>query len=181
MTAALDSMTDYALVPAEAAHAAATWELVRDSGALDLNSPYAYLLLFAEFGDTSRVALTPDGEVAGFVAALRPPRRPNTVFVWQVGVAAAHRGQGLARRLIQSLLASVDPPAEYLEASVTPDNQPSQRLFRSVARAAGAICDEGATYLDAALFPAGAHQPEQLFRIGPLPVPFDNNHNNDKA
>src|SRR5690625_98964 len=41
------------------------WRLARDSGALDLNTSYAYLLFARDFADTCRVAVV-DGEVVGF-------------------------------------------------------------------------------------------------------------------
>ncbi|MEX2375678.1 MAG: diaminobutyrate acetyltransferase, partial [Dehalococcoidia bacterium] len=70
--------------------AAPIWQLVHDDGGLDLNSPYAYLLVCTDFAQTSLVATDATG-VVGFIAAYRPPTRPDATFVWQVGVAKRAR------------------------------------------------------------------------------------------
>ncbi len=154
------------------------WQLARDSASLDLNSPYCYLLLCSHFADTSLVA-EQQGEIVGFVLAYRPPKRidgldgadgPASIFVWQIAVAASHRGAGLARRLLETL---VEQPAvrdvRQLEATVTPSNEASRRLFLGFARRFGASCREEEAF-SADLFPAAAtaHEPEILLSIGPL-------------
>jgi L-2,4-diaminobutyric acid acetyltransferase len=151
--------------------AAAIWRLVRRSGALDVNSPYAYLLLTSHFADTSIVAEW-GGDVVGFVAAYRPPSRLESLFVWQVAVDAAARGHGLGTRLLDGALAT-EAAAEcrYLEATVTPSNASSWALFRGVARRRG-VPGRQETGFEAALFPDGGHEDEILVRIGPLtPAP----------
>ena len=70
-----------------ASDAADLWRLARDSGSLDLNSPYAYLMWCTDFADTAVVATDGD-EVVGFVVGHRPPTDPDSAFVWQVAVAA---------------------------------------------------------------------------------------------
>jgi L-2,4-diaminobutyric acid acetyltransferase len=148
--------------------AAGMWRLARDSGSLDVNSPYAYLLVCSDFAATSVVAEDGDG-LLGFVAAYRPPEDPATVFVWQITVAARAQGQGLGRRLLH---ATVEEPAglRWLTATVTPDNVASLRLFRGFARDLGADCDEQPRF-GPELFPeeVGVHAPELELRIGPLP------------
>lgn len=153
--------------------AAELWYCVRDSGSLDLNSPYAYLLVCSDFADTSLVARDTEG-LLGFVAAYRPPRDPDAIFVWQVAVAARARGRGLGQRLLVSLLASdANRTARELTATVTPDNEASLALFRGVARRLGAGCREQERF-PATLFPdegsGEVHLPELELRIGPLPV-----------
>jgi diaminobutyrate acetyltransferase len=139
---------------------------VREAGVLDLNSSYAYLLLADRFGDTSVVA-EHEGRILGFVAGFLPPRQPDTVFVWQIGVSPEARGLGLGRRLLGRL---VDLPGcrdvSFLETTITPSNEASERLFRSFARHNRADVDVRAGYTTP-LFPDGKEQ-ERLFRIGPL-------------
>lgn len=154
--------------------AAPMWELVRDSGSLDLNSPYLYLLICSDHAATSVVATDDDGTLLGFVAAYRPPTDPGAVFVWQVGVATEARGRGLGRRLLLGLLArEANRDARELTATVTPDNAPSLALFRGVARDLGAGIQERERF-GADLFPhdadPGDHEPEMEVRIGPLPA-----------
>jgi L-2,4-diaminobutyric acid acetyltransferase len=150
------------------ADAASIWRLVRDTGVLDVNSPYCYLLVCRDFAATSLVACV-DGAIVGCALAYRPPPQPDTLFVWQIGVAAAARGRGLGRRLLAGLLAL--PAARdvtHLTATVTPENVASRRLFAGFARGLGVACvvDPAAGFA-AELFDGG-HEREDAIRIGPL-------------
>ncbi|MDX1650466.1 MAG: diaminobutyrate acetyltransferase [Myxococcota bacterium] len=142
-------------------------ELVRRVAKLDANSPYAYLLLCSHFADTGLVRRE-GGRLVAFVLGYRPPGRPDTYFLWQVGVDPACRGRGLAGRMVIDLLRRLEPRGvRFLEATVTPSNEPSAALFRGVARRLEAPCEER-TYFDKDLFPPGdAHEDEVLFRVGP--------------
>lgn len=142
------------------------WQFVADHGGLERNTAYAYLVLADDFADTCVVA-EEGGTLAGFVLGYRPPPRPDTLFVWQVGVAPSHRGQGLARRMILDLLERHAPQVTYLESTVTPSNTASRRLFRSIAEARGTTCHESA-YLTEQHFPEAGHEAEDKFRIGPF-------------
>jgi len=149
--------------------APAIWRLVQDSGVLDVNSSYAYLLWCRHFGETSIVAEL-EGRLAGFIAGFRPPQRPEVIFVWQVGVAEAARGRGLGKRLLKGLIEL--PGARdctHLETTVTPSNEASRALFRAFARDVGAECDVRPEFPEA-MFPDEGHEAEDLFRIGPLPT-----------
>ena len=154
---------------------AAMWRLVDEMGGLELNSAYFYLLFATDFADTGVLAETEDGQLAGFIVGHRPPTRPEAVFVWQVGVAPWMRRQGLARRLLDELLERQPEDVCWLEASVTPDNRASTRLFRAVARDRGVACQER-EYMGAQLFP-NSHAAENLFRIGPLKPQSPNSPN----
>ncbi|MEE4637626.1 MAG: diaminobutyrate acetyltransferase [Wenzhouxiangella sp.] len=145
---------------------AAMWRLVKDMGGLELNSAYFYVLFAKDFADTSIVAESDGGDLAGFIVGHRPPQRAQAVFVWQIGVAPWMRRQGLARRMLEALLAAQTADVRWLEATVSPDNGASTQLFRSIARDLGVECLES-EYLGAPLFPS-AHEAENLFRIGPL-------------
>lgn len=143
------------------------WRLARDSGGLDLNSPYSYLMVCRHFAATSVVADT--GEtLAGFVSAYKPPQTPDVVFVWQVTTGSAFRGQGLGVRMLKAVLVQAAcREVRYMEATVTPGNAASRRTFAHVA------ADMGAPYAEAPCFPADlfpqGHEAEMLFRIGPFP------------
>lgn len=142
------------------------WRFVRDHGGLELNTGYAYIVFGEHHAATSLVAYDDAGILRGFVLGYRPPTRPDALFVWQVGVDPATRGQGLARRMLLRLLDDSDD-VRWLEATVTPSNDASQFLFRSVARDLGVPCDVRA-YLTSDVFPEHGHEAEQLFRIGPF-------------
>jgi L-2,4-diaminobutyric acid acetyltransferase len=144
----------------------ALWQLVQATGALEVNSVYAYVLLATDFGDTCLVA-EQDGELVGAVLGYHPPREPDTAFVWQVGVHPRQQGRGLGLQLLQQWLAlPANAHTRWVSATVADDNAASQALFHRLARELGADC-RVAPHFTADLFPAG-HPPEPLFRIGPL-------------
>lgn len=154
------------ITPARVGDAGDIWSMVVDTGMVEENSAYAYLLLCDHFGATTHVARR-SGELVGFVTAYRIPRRPDTCFVWQVGVSEAARGAGLATRLIDAAVnAGDDGGARWLEATVTEDNDASNRLFRRWAERRSCPWDLSEGY-ERALFPR-PHEAERCYRIGPL-------------
>jgi L-2,4-diaminobutyric acid acetyltransferase len=150
------------------ADGAAMWRLARDSRVLDLNSSYSYLLLAAHFGATSVVADN-GSELVGFVTAYRPPERPGVIFVWQITTASSVRGQGVAGRMLSTLVKlDACKGVDHLETHVTPSNKPSRALFGAFARRLGTQLAEEA-YFPAHLFPAeDPHEEEKLLRVGPF-------------
>nr|WP_255679594.1 diaminobutyrate acetyltransferase [Brevibacillus humidisoli] len=146
---------------------AAMWKLVRDSGVLDQNSAYAYLMYCKFFADTCVIAEWED-EVVGFVTAFCPPTAPDTVFVWQIGVNKQQRGMGVGSKMLRELLQREScKQVRYLEATVSPSNLPSASLFRKAARELGAPCEVTECF-PADLFPGETHETELTFRIGPF-------------
>jgi L-2,4-diaminobutyric acid acetyltransferase len=146
--------------PADGPH---LWALA-DSVGLDLNSPYAYVMWSDYFAGSSTVAEDGDGEIVGFVTGFVAPDSPDTLFVWQVGVAEAARGQGVGGRMLDDLLTRRS--VRWLEATVTPTNEASAALFQRTAHRHGADVERSTVY-PADLFP-GDHEAEVRFRIGPL-------------
>ncbi|GIG70853.1 diaminobutyrate acetyltransferase [Phytomonospora endophytica] len=144
------------------------WRLAREAGSLDVNSPYSYLLWCRDFADTSVVAR--DGErPVGFISGYTRPGRAATLFVWQVAVAPSHRRQGLARRMLDHLADSLAPRGVVnVEATVTPSNESSTRLFTSFAEARGATVTRDVLFAEDHFPAGGAHEAEVLFHIGPL-------------
>lgn len=148
---------------------AAIWRIARDSEVLDLNSSYSYLLWCRDFAATSVVARGRDGEPIAFVTGYVRPDRPEALVVWQVAVDKAHRGRGLAGVLLDALTAKVagGRGVREIETTITPDNTASDRLFTSYAQRHDAPLSREVLF-DGGLFPEGTHQPEVLYRIGPL-------------
>ena len=150
-----------------AADGAAIWRLVCDDGTLEPNSAYAYMLLGGHFGGTSVVARR-NGAIEGFVWAYLVPDRPDTVFVWQIGVTAAGRGLGLGSAMLREILSRPEcGKVAFLEATVTPSNEASMALFLSFARHTRAPLDVSIGF-DRRAFPDAGHETEMLVRIGPL-------------
>lgn len=105
----------------------------------------------------------------GFVAAYVPPTKPDTIFVWQIGVSSHCRGRGLAGRILQELFERVRlQGVRFLEATVTPSNRPSLSLFRAFARNNDAPCSEEPLFSRDLFPPDTSHDSEILLRIGPL-------------
>ncbi|MEU8590617.1 diaminobutyrate acetyltransferase [Streptomyces sp. NPDC048664] len=154
----------------DVADGAALWRIAKDSRTLDLNSSYSYLLWCRDFADTTVVVRDDsDGRPVGFVTAYLRPDRPRTLLVWQVAVDSAYRGQGLAARLLDGLTERVvrQHGVNGIETTITPGNTASERLFLSYARRHGATVDREVLF-ETGQFPDGPHDPEVLYRIGPL-------------
>ena len=136
-----------------------------ESGVLDRNSAYLYLLLCRDFSDTCLVA-SRDGNVVGFVTGYRIPSDPEVLFIWQVGVASNAKRQGIALRLLRELAERNAGKVTAIEATVSPSNVASRRLFESLARGFGvSLIDvpDGGFHED--LFPPGDHEAEPRIRI----------------
>lgn len=141
------------------------WRLATES-TLDDNSPYAYVLWGDAFSATSHVAVDDAGDVVGFVMGFRQPDQPDCLFIWQIGVAPTVAGRGVGSALLEELWATV-PGLRFLEATVTPSNVASDRLFRSFATRHGGELSRTLAY-GTELFPGGGHEPENRYRIGPI-------------
>ena len=152
--------------------AAQVHALVAGCAPLDLNSPYAYLLLCTHFSETSAIAETGGGPL-GFVGGYLKPSEPSVLFIWQIAVSRDARGDGVGVGLLQEVLGR---PAcghvRHLEATITPSNEASWKLFRSLARARGAPCHETPMF-GKDDFGGGNHEEEQLLRVGPFAGPGD--------
>lgn len=137
------------------------YDLASRSKPLDLNSGYHYVLFAHHFSQTCLIAEA-DGKLAAFVTGYREPEHPESLFVWQVAVDSDFRGHGLAKKLLLELIARTDP--DRIEATITPDNDASQGLFRSLAKALDAPwAFETDLFSRADL--GGHHAPERAFVI----------------
>lgn len=147
--------------------------MVKDTGVLDLNSAYAYLLLGEHFADTSVVAelVSANGQkqIIGFISAYLPPSKANTVFVWQVGVAEAGRGRGVATGMLYEIVRrSACNNVTHLDTTVGPSNDASMALFRGFAKKLGTEVTETELFSNEVFPHPDEHEPEVLFRIGPF-------------
>lgn len=174
--------SEFVLRPPRVGDASRICQLVHDSGVLDANSCYLYLLLCRDFADTCVVAVREE-RIVGFVTAYRPPARSDVLFVWQVAVAAVARRRQLGLRMLTHVVGSeACRDVRFVEATVAPSNVPSRRLFDSLARRLNCPLQESEGFLPAdfvddqsstqqsptSLQQVEQHEAEPLIRIGPL-------------
>lgn len=142
--------------------------LIASSPPLDANSAYCNLLQCTDFRDTC-VLVERGGSLLGWLSAYRPPSAPERIFVWQVAVDRIARGEGLAIKMLDALLARpAVASADTLTTTITADNQASWRLFEAFARRRGAAFTRSPRFEREAHF-AGAHDTEWEVRIALLP------------
>ena len=151
--------------PPTSADARAMRSLAQDSQVLSVNSTYYYALMARHFSDTCLVAEGTEG-ICGYVTGYSPPEQPDTLFVWQVGVAHECQGQGLATKMLSALINSKQP--DYLEATIAPDNKASINLFCSVARQLGADYTFAKTPFFGEEELGAGEDAEHLMHIGPF-------------
>lgn len=144
------------------------WELARDAGGLDLNSPYAYMTQCRNFHETCVVAEV-FGTPAGFVIAHRVPNRPDVLFVWQVAVLPEFRGLSIGKRMLESLVEQAAcKGVRKLETTVTPSNKASEALFSAFAKARGAELTIAPGYAQDDFPDDEPQERERLFTIQPI-------------
>ncbi|WP_245001143.1 diaminobutyrate acetyltransferase [Caldalkalibacillus thermarum] len=145
---------------------AAIWSLVKETGTLDVNAAYTYLMMCRNFKDTCVVAEL-NNTVVGFVSAYLHPQKQDTLFVWQVAVSESQRGQGLATQMLHELFKRrTCQNIRFLETTISPSNKASQALFRKLARDFDTYCNV-TTCFETDQFPDD-HESEMLFIIRPF-------------
>ncbi|PTQ98414.1 diaminobutyrate acetyltransferase [Nitrosomonas nitrosa] len=141
--------------------------MVRESGILDVNSDYAYLLMCTHFSMTCAIA-EKDSEHAAFVTAYIPPEQQDTLFIWQICVRPAYQRLGLGVQLINALLDRIEcRHVRFVEATINPSNLASQKLFQSLAEQYGTAC-KTSDFFTKDLFGSSHHEDEVLYKVGPL-------------
>lgn len=144
-------------------------QLIASSPPLDVNSAYCNLLQCTDFAGTCVLAERGD-DVVGWISSYRPPSAPESLFVWQVAVAPQARGEGLALRMLDELLARPSVAgAAMLATTITEANAASWALFEAFARKHGARLERSLRFERETHF-AGAHDTEWEARISPLPA-----------
>ncbi len=145
----------------------AIFELIKRCPPLDQNSSYCNLLQASHFANTSVIAEL-SGQVVGFVSGYILPDKPNTLFIWQVAVDEAARGQGLALKMIDQILNRTQcKDIGFIETTITESNQASWGLFGSLASRLGTELNRSVMFDKEKHF-AAQHDSEMLARIGPL-------------
>lgn len=150
------------------ADGAAMWKLARSAGSLELNSAYSYLMMADMFRATCCTAHD-GGELVGFATAFRKPDSPEVLFVWQISVAAALRGQGLGKAMLNDIMRrEANRGIRYIEATISPNNQASRSMFAGMAKQLGCECAVSNKYASEWFPEPEGHEDEWLYRIGPI-------------
>jgi L-2,4-diaminobutyric acid acetyltransferase len=143
------------------------WRLIASCPPLDPNSSYCNLLQCTHFSSTS-VAAVSGMELLGFVSGYLIPDRPNTLFIWQVAVSETARGCGLASRMLDHILErDICKNVQYLETTITEDNDASWALFERLSKRQKAELLSLPGFDKIQHFD-GLHDSECLVRIGPF-------------
>jgi len=108
------------------------------------------------------------GEVVGFVSGYLVPESPSALFIWQVAVGEAARGQGLATRMLEHILGRKQcRQVTHLETTITESNRPSWALFDALASRLMADVNTSTMFDEVKHF-KGSNDSEALVRIGPF-------------
>jgi L-2,4-diaminobutyric acid acetyltransferase len=135
---------------------------------LDTNSMYCNLLQCAHFAGTSVIAVDQHNEALGFISGYLKPGQNDTLFIWQVAVSEAARGQGLAKSMLKHILMRPALSAvAHIETTITDNNPGSWALFGSIAQALNAPLTRSVYFAKDTHF-NGSHDTENLVRIGPF-------------
>lgn len=143
-------------------------DLISRCPPLNTNSIYCNLLQCSHFADTS-IAAELEGKVVGFASGyLIPNREQTTLFIWQIAVDYKARRKGLAKRMLMSILERPEMASvEYLETTVTSENQASVDLYKSLASDLG-VNPEMSVIFDQQRHLNSDQGTEYLVRIGPI-------------
>jgi L-2,4-diaminobutyric acid acetyltransferase len=143
--------------------------LIAASPPLDCNSAYCNLLQCTDFADTCVVAEC-EGRLLGWLSGYRPPSAPDSIFVWQVAVDPSARGEGLALRMLDALIARPSVAgARRLTTTITEANTASWALFTAFANGHGAKLTKALRF-DREAHLGGNHDSEWEAHIAPLPI-----------
>ena len=143
------------------------YSLVKSCPPLDVNSQYFYYILCNDFSNTCVVAEY-DRTLLGFVLAYSKPEKPQSLFVWQVAVAKHTRRKRLALNMLDWLIRQ--PKCiniQFMETTISPLNQNSQKLFVRFAKDHNANF-QTRLFLDKSNFDNESHEEEILYTIFPL-------------
>jgi L-2,4-diaminobutyric acid acetyltransferase len=149
---------------------AAVHDLIAACPPLDTNSLYMNLIQTTHFAETCALARE-DGEVIGWVSGHIPPEEPEVFFLWQVAIGEKARGKRVPKRLVADIFSRPScKDVRYLKTTITPDNEASWGLFKSLARWLDAPLQESPFFDEDKHF-KGRHDSEILVTIGPFGRP----------
>lgn len=149
---------------------AAVHDLIAACPPLDTNSLYMNLIQTTHFAETCALARE-DGDVIGWVSGHIPPEELDVFFLWQVAIGEKARGKRIPKRLVADIFSRPSTKdVRYLKTTITPDNEASWGLFKSLARWLEAPLKD-TKFFDKDTHFKGRHDSEILVTIGPFGRP----------
>lgn len=126
------------------------------------------MLFCSHFKKTSVVAVE-NNNICAFVSAYRPPIQKDALFVWQVAVDSSMRGKGIAPQIIINILdREYNKDIKFIQATVTPSNKPSERLFKKLSEIYNTKYEKSIFFKNEYFGSDEKHEDEYLFDIGPI-------------
>ena len=138
--------------------------LVANRPYVGLNSRYTYFLLAKDFSDTCVIA-EQNHKIVAFSSGYVPPDRPDTFFNWETVVDKDYRGYGLQKRMLLNQIRIKG--SKYFEGTINPSNKVSKKNFYELAQMLNTKCEEQVLFSEVD-FENDGHEPEILYRIGPI-------------
>jgi L-2,4-diaminobutyric acid acetyltransferase len=129
-----------------------------------LNSRYTYLLLAKDFSDTCIIAKI-GSKIIGFSSGYVPPKRPDTFFNWEIVVDEKYRGNGIQKAMLIHQIHITS--AKFLELTINPSNDVCRKSIIDLARLLHTTYEESMLFSERD-FGNDEHEPEVLFRVGPM-------------
>lgn len=125
------------------------------------------MLICTHFANTS-IIVEDDSGIVGLISGYVIPDLPEVFFVWQVAVHSSMRGKGVALSMAKSLLLRENlKEIHYIDTTISPSNEASQKLFRRLAAELNTDVNHQPLF-DKSMFGKDAHEDEDLYRIGPI-------------
>lgn len=105
------------------------YDLVRRCPPLEIYPAHLYKILIRFFGDNCYVAHK-DGQLIGWVMGFISTVKPDTYFLWQIGIDSEMQGTGLGTKLLKFLENDLRAKnCRRIELTIDPENIPSRKLF----------------------------------------------------
>ncbi len=105
------------------------YDLVRHCPPLEVYDAHVYKIIIRFFRDNCYVARK-SGRVVGWVMGFISTRKPDSYFLWQIGIDSEMQGTGLGTKLLQFVENDLrGKNCRRIELTIDPENVPSQKLF----------------------------------------------------
>ncbi len=107
------------------------YDLIRKINTLENYPEHFFKIMIRYFRNTFFVA-EENGGLIGVCWGFLSQKNEDTCFLWQIGVIKAFQGKGIGRSMLGSFERALrSRNIKKIELTIAPDNQASQRLFKT--------------------------------------------------